>query len=411
MTAIGFHPAPIEDLLTNLLVYLPLGVLVVACGDRSLASRLARVPVAIVVGLGVSLLAETLQLGMSSRVASLTDCLLNGIGATVGALISAATAGVVSTLFDHLKRRLTFHPLATAGVVLTVALLVYGLAPFDFVSTTDELHASFLRARFDVTHPRVGAAGDPPLRLMVHQFMGAAWFAALGYVLALARREDGRNPASALAGAIRHGVVVACLIEFVQLFTLSHTFDLTSPLLRGLAVVLGAWCGAFLAEDHRESTWRDAAERALPTGVLAMLVVGQVMLVMLASVDLSTVSMASFDLSGVGWIPFESLWRRPMTNAVLWAASTVVVFGTLAVSVGLLFRRIDMPARWVLVGAAVLAISTAVEVMRVCSSTHFADTTGPVLAVVATLLASKLADFAVDRDLESAAVTRRMSPG
>lgn len=411
LTAIGFHPAPMEDLLTNLLVYVPLGVLVVACGDQRLASRLARVPIAILAGVGVSLLAETLQVGMSSRVASWTDCLLNGIGTSVGALIGAVTGGMVSTLLEHMKRRLAFHPFATAGLVLTVALLFYAVAPFDFVSTTDELHASFLRAKWDVMHPRAGAVGDPPLRLMVHQFMGAAWFAALGYVLALARREDGRDPGIALVSAIKHGIVLACLIEFLQLFTLSHTFDLASPILRGLAVGLGAWCGAFFTEDHREISWRDDPERALPTGLLALLVVGQIMLVMLSSVDPSTISLASFDSAGVGWIPFETVWRRPMINAVSWMLSTVIVFGTLAMSVGLLLRRIGMPGRWILAGATVLALSTTVEVLRVCGVTHFGDTTGPLLAVVSTLLAARLADFVVERDIESAALARRMHQG
>ena len=60
---------------------------------------LARVPLAIVVGAAVSVIAETLQTGMPVRVASWTDVMLNAMGAAIGAATAAATAATIIFFF------------------------------------------------------------------------------------------------------------------------------------------------------------------------------------------------------------------------------------------------------------------------------------------------------------------------
>ena len=122
-------------------------------------------------------------------------------------------------------------PFNTATFVLTLALLVYNLAPFDFVTTTRDLHASFGRARIIPIRLPDPSAAVVQATHWVGEMQGAAWFLVLGYLLALAGREIGRHPFSAFTSALKQGVGLAGLIEFMQLFTRSHSFDAFSIVL------------------------------------------------------------------------------------------------------------------------------------------------------------------------------------
>ena len=133
-------------------------------------------------------------------------------------VIAALLCGLWQAPLRRLRRQLVDRPFATLASALTIGLFLHELAPFDFVTDTAGLHASFGRARWDLTSALPLAFGDPAFALMAKQLTGAAWFAALGYLFALAGRRSGRHSATATALAVRDGFVLACLVEFMQLF-------------------------------------------------------------------------------------------------------------------------------------------------------------------------------------------------
>ena len=103
ITETGSHPHPrvyllelqyaspahlAADVVANVAVFAPLGWLLA----RSLASRLAAMPVGVLVvgglGGGLSLVVETLQFFLTSRYSSLIDVLANTLGAVAGAVVA-----------------------------------------------------------------------------------------------------------------------------------------------------------------------------------------------------------------------------------------------------------------------------------------------------------------------------------
>ena len=129
-------------------------------------------------------------------------------------------------------------PLGFCAIVISSALLVYNLAPFDFIGNSQELHDSFRRLQF-LSFP-LG------LSEITNELCGAAWFAVLGFLITRdALRQSGR-PFTALGAGLIHGLLLACLIECLQLFTRSHVPEGSTAIIRVLGALLGAWAAACL---------------------------------------------------------------------------------------------------------------------------------------------------------------------
>lgn len=376
-----------EDLFTNVLVYMPLGLAIVLCGDRRRVFRLVRVPVAVLVGIAVSLLAEGLQTAIAIRVASLTDVALNTVGTFLGAMLAAALYESGSRALNRCRQGLIERPAATQTQWLTVGLLLFCLAPFDFVLDSAALHDSFRAARWDLTGIRSAGIGEPAFELFVSQLSTAAWFGLLGYLFVMARETAGRHPVLAWASAVRHGVIVAGLIELLQLFTVSHRFDLASAVLRVMAMGLGAWLAAFLLFGRSGQQRKPRSTLPIRTAFLIALALGQILAVFLASLDSQQLSLSGFDPASVGWIPFEALWRRPMVSAASDVLATVAVFSTLGLTIAIILRRRGFRFAWPLSALVVTLVALGAQVFELCSPSRTADSTGPALALAAVLLA------------------------
>lgn len=160
--------------------------------------------------------------------------------------------------------------------MLTLGLFLYNLAPFDFVMTTDALHASFGRAHWDLVSVRVPTVEAPPFAALAQRLTDVGWFAVLGYLLAMGGCERGRHPAISLGSALKNGLILAALVAFMQLFTRSHTFDAATVMFRGFGVISGAWSAVFLIDSLPGFAWRRKAILIIPTGILVILVAFQI---------------------------------------------------------------------------------------------------------------------------------------
>ena len=85
------HPSS-SDLVTNLVVYMPVGMLLYWSFPRTFTKRL-NITLVTVIGTCTSLLLEYLQIFLPSRVPSLVDVCLNGAGSLLGAFLAGFFQG------------------------------------------------------------------------------------------------------------------------------------------------------------------------------------------------------------------------------------------------------------------------------------------------------------------------------
>ena len=126
-----------SDIATNILAYLPLGALVaVVLGHRYRLAAILFFPV--LTGATLSLLMETLQGFLSSRIASNLDILTNSSGALAGAVLAALVAGQRAN--NGGLARLRAHWLTPGGGTNTgIAVFVLGVLaqPFPLAPVLD----------------------------------------------------------------------------------------------------------------------------------------------------------------------------------------------------------------------------------------------------------------------------------
>ena len=401
LLSLRFRPTTPDDAATNLLVYLPVGLVLGLMAMRKKCGRWIGVLAATIIGATLSILVETLQTGLVSRVASCTDILLNGVGAAIGACLGVGLSGSAQAAMTQVRRELADRPFTTAASLLTLGLFLYNLAPFDFVMTTDALHASFGRAHWSLMSARVSSVGAPPFAAMAHQLTGAGWFGVLGYLLALGGSERGRHSVrlgGSLGSALKDGLILVALVEFMQLFTQSHAFDAATMMIRSFGVVLGAWCAVFMIDSLTGSAWRRRPSLAVPTFymshnhsrvvvLMAILAVFQVGLLIAPCVNAQGGSFSSERALAVQWLPFENLRRQSLHTAAAEVLSSLLTFGTLALTLRVLFRRLRVvhPRWWTF--AAVTLAATACEGLHLFTLGTPLDVTTLLLAWFSAYLA------------------------
>ncbi len=405
LRAFSLDAAAIDDIATNLLVYFPIGLAAMFCGTRP-RRDVSRLIVAVTIGTLVSLGAEGLQTRAGMRVASWTDVAVNALGTTLGALAGLTLRPVVPVVKSRLRRAFRARPYASLASLLAITVIVLELAPFDFVTSTDAMHEAFGRARWDFVAPRLISAGEPPLSALVGQFSGAACFAALAYLLGLCQRETGCNEITSLLYALKHGVILAVLIELLQLFTVSHAFDLATVMLRGLGVTLGAWSASFLYSDQTEQTMKSGRRVTVPTLVLVWAALTQLAVFLTYYVDPNAFTLTRIEFQGTSWLPFEAAWHRTFAHAATYLGSKYAAYAGLALTVGIILRRLGTPLPKATTTALTVGCATVVEIIGLASGHHLADITNPLLALLAAKTALRAIDWTeASAGNDSAAVT------
>ncbi len=396
LTRIAVRGTSALDIAVNLAVYVPLGAALVLCGSRGGGERLARIPLALTVGTAVSFVAEWGQTAIAERMASWTDVMLNAAGTLIGAAVATMLFGAVTCMITRLRRAFRDRPFSTLGLALTFGLFAYQLAPFDFVTDTAGLHRSLRYARWNVTHALYGGTDAPPFAMLVAQLSGAFWFGALGYLLALSGRERGRSAHTALGSAIRNGIIAALLIELLQLFTASHTFDMGSVVLRFFAVAWGAWSGAFLFDGSNSPPWNGRPQRAAPTTLLMVLILFQVAAMLLRAFDPDGLTASLFDVSSVHWLPLAALWRNLSPQAIAEMLGSLITYAMLATMMVIALRRTGTAGCGWIACALVPLVACAAEAMRSGCGVGVADLTEPALALLVAVGVTRV-DAAIRR--------------
>ncbi len=380
-----FAVAPLSDRLLNIAIFVPIGFLFVLC-RRSLGSSTRGAMAAVGVGLAISVAVEATQTHLLSRVASWYDVILNVTGLAIGAWVAIVVRLCGVQLSTWMGERLRTRLFSTMSAVMAVGLLMYGLFPFDFVTSTDAMFAGFRSARWDVLSVRYASLGEPPFQAIVTQLASAGWFALLGYISAFGNREVGRRPGVAFGLAVKHGVVLACLIEGMQLFTNSHVFDLASVVLRSLGVVFGAWAAVFVVDELSQGRWRKRPSFASPGLLLGFALVFQLSLLAFESIGHGAWSLTNIRVGDVSWIPFRSLWEQTTLTAIASGLAVVLWYGSMSLGLALLLGGASTRRSWSLAMACVLCVAIAIEVIKAGSFGRTPDTTDVALAIGASIV-------------------------
>jgi glycopeptide antibiotics resistance protein len=198
-----------------------------------------------------------------------------------------------------------------------------------------------------------------------------------------------RTRSAAFGSALTQGLAVAVIVECLQLFTLSHVFDLAALLLRTMAVSLAAWWGAFVCGGAWPSEHSLQLRRVIPTVGLVTLAACHLVVLLVLSIHLEGQWPSEADWATVRWIPFEAFWLSPFPRAAGDILATLANYGLLAVVLAVVFRRLRMRAAWIRTGILVVLFATAVEASQISSSLHTPDVTEPLLALAAVIAISR----------------------
>jgi glycopeptide antibiotics resistance protein len=374
----GQHHVSRTDLVSNVLLFLPLGFLIFLNASRRDLVRLSSLLCALLGGFVLSLGVEILQLFSPLRTTSASDLFTNTMGAGLGAV---AGWFWVSWGRRHAlpwyEREAERHPYRLLAMVAVLAWLLAGALPFDFSLDVDDLKRAVKGARlvpFGSTF-----LGAPVNTHPLAWLADLARFSLLGGFLAWAAEHEKHLKTAALRVAL--AVVVSSLtalaVELGQLVVVSRGTDLTVVILACAGSLLGAsWM-------QRRPNERSAALAGMVVWLLVLLAEG------LAPFSWSLPHATDWEWQR--WLPFFPYFQRLGFAALadfLREAGTGVPLGLL--SFGVWPRR--SPRR---VGLIFFLVGLAVEAAQLFLPARTADLTDAISlglgAAMGVLLAQVLA--------------------
>jgi VanZ family protein len=249
------HRPSIPDLVSNVALFAPLGLLLAARVAIRGRGWVLSVTLAALAGGALSLGVELLQLFLP-RITSPWDLLANTAGAAAGALVGwPVAAHLWPGLASPLRRAVVRRPMATLALIAILALFAAALEPFRLSIDVGLIKRAVKAARLV---PFGETVDGSVVELRAWALTGELlWWILLGGLIGLALREAGRRGAGALFGAALSGVAVAAAVEMAQLAAIGRTTDATSVVLAAIGTLIGAGCT--LTADRPPSAWATPA--------------------------------------------------------------------------------------------------------------------------------------------------------
>ncbi|MEK6674780.1 MAG: VanZ family protein [Planctomycetota bacterium] len=399
-----------DDWITNVLVYLPVGFCVAYVVLRR---KRASIPIVEIVRMGedpgyqtiqgggnnrcfsvvvafggcVSVMAETIQLGLAGRVASWTDVVFNVLGTAIGFLLMRMSSRWGSSVLGNLQRMIVQKPCTLICWLLTIALLVAHSDSFRFVTEDESFHRNLSRSTASFLSGPSAYAYSPSTGEFFGQVMAAFWFSVLGYFSALSHRESDMRPSKAWGFSVFHAMTVAGLSWLLHLLSRAGVLPWSMLVVWGLANLFGSWTAIHVVDKMTRSTWRGRRRLVAPTVFLVVAAgfqIGAIVAPILAEADLT---FSANWMVGVQ-LPFGRLWHLPIHEAVGQVTAQISTLAIMVIACSILARRMGLPASWGIAGALV-TLSVAASQVFLYSRTGGSDVTPMILAVVATLLAKQ----------------------
>jgi len=302
----GMEPTSRNDLITNVLVYIPVGVALRLLLRRRGHAGVGDLSLALVLAVGLSYVTELLQQCMPARSSSLVDVIVNSCAALMGCIAAPSLQRIARRLHQMAFWHWQEHPwyaVAWAMTALTAYLMMFPL---------------------DLTWPAIET--DPYRQLDLLDFRRAAAFGMLGFAITMAMIERIGPGREAIGEAVKRIFVCGVLLEFTQIFIESHACSLLEI---GTALFGGiAGCGAarWLAGVRVEkSDWLSRGRRAFA------------LVLLLATLGFSLVSGVLDGGAGQGgsigvrvlWVPLQTQFLQPFDRVVIETAESLFVYASL----------------------------------------------------------------------------------
>jgi VanZ family protein len=372
-----------NDLLTNIVVYVPVGLCFrLLLRRRGRAGWRDLVP-AWLLSVALSYGTELLQQFMPARSANLLDVYVNAAAAFLGCLVAAPMQSLArqahARAFDALHSR---RGLWTSMLWLLLAVT------FVIMTSPWRLH-----------RPTMVLGLEEPSRLTDHLWLGRfAAFASIGFVIAGRALLSGREPQEILLRTVVRVGGLALLLELAQAALSEHT----SSLLHAAMAAAGTACGALVALRCVRSRPAPPGTRAAPNPrppVPAIVLPGphtrRVVLALLIIVLLyATVSSALLHAPTHGartepafsWIPFRAHFETSFSHMLADVFQQCVLYGFLTfLCLYLTHGRGRLAALLLLLG-----MLGTVEAGQAFVRGHGTDTTAFVLAAFAWGVTTRL---------------------
>ena len=382
---IAWVPSNPEDVIANIGIFIPIGLLVTMRLIVGGWGRAPRIVVAVVLAALASGICEVGQTLITQRSASYTDMVFHGFGTLIGIVLAGPTLRLALRFTRQLSMGLALHPHRALFGVVAILVVFVKLAPFDFAISPAALAHSVNTARwspFDPASAGVQQSGLGDLTETAASFFG---FALLGILGVGSLRERGESRTVSFVNTIGKLIVLAIGIELAQIVIVSHTCDALDVSL----YVYGGFMGAVLcvavratATDNPRLADRRVVARVLLT--TALMVQG---VVVVGSIFPAGEQLENAKTSSIQWIPFYAQFKEPLAKSVGQIVSSVIWYGTLAIvvasaSVGRVRRD-----RFPLAMLATVSLVLLTEAAQVFDQARVADMTEPVLALGASAVA------------------------
>ncbi len=391
--SISLRRFDLNDLVTNIAVYIPFGFLWMRRWFAQHRLNLSDVFIVGFAGVVLSVMVESLQAGMALRYASWCDVVFNGFGSMAGAALWLTLQILYYNNRQSIRKQWATQPFNVAVFVMTLGIFCYELIPFDFLTSSTALHSAFHRAQWlplitgNLLAPTSLTAG------LAERLTGAAWFALLGYLLAMSHRKNKRAPFTATGYAIFHGIILVSVIEGMQLFTRSHVFELEAILFRSLAVVCGAWVAVNMVnvgdDDGKRKIFDSTSHRTKTVYFFVALAVFQMLILIASAAPMNQWSTLSLSRGTFHWIPFETLWHESFHFAVANMLAVVMTYATLSVTLLMIIPRFNRdPSVWI-IGAFIFSVAFFVEIAQWLTGCGTPDITTPLIALASSIAASR----------------------
>ncbi|MHC5108636.1 MAG: VanZ family protein [Planctomycetota bacterium] len=381
---LSFHTPPWEDVFTNLLIYLPVGMtfgLLLGCNRISMIR-------ALLFGAMLSIILERLQVGTTLRVGSWIDVLLNTAGAVIGVPMSIIPANML----ERLSRAWCRRPFAVLTAIMSLGITLHQVAPLDFVTTTSALQQEFLETRWSLLGDDHANPGPPPLHRALDGLSFGLFFLALGYVSTLAGLEARLRIHRSLIESASRGLIVVTVVTILRLFLQSHTVDLGLWVAAVIGLALGCWTGAFLGTAGNNRNEVPTPRKSLTTPALLFLASLSIVLSLASAWGADLRNMNATQLMSINWMPFELLWKGRMIDAV--STAVAVATTTVIVVIPMLegLRRLHWAPhrRWAVTTTMVLIMASLRELGSAASHGRVLDITAPVMALTTVFLIAAL---------------------
>ncbi|UCE60011.1 MAG: VanZ family protein [Phycisphaerales bacterium] len=411
----------ITDIVSNLLLYVPIGLLLHWSLYRFLRNSVAALVLAVILAGTLSGITEWFQAYSPLRVSSIIDLVCNICGALVGAFTSMSCRFLMPRLTRAVATEFRLRPQAAIVKAYACALLFAAAMPFSFSLDGNMLRKSLKSVTLvpfgaiEESHQDAGhamVAGDSRAYAQAKWRGMKCWsrwaaeftaFAVLAWLVRSLLQIDyrfGRFAAIILAWWFCGGLAV--ILSFLQFLLVTRPSDVTDVMFRFAGVAVGlALRSGYIQRVRRMSPealarrHRTLAKLGCAATLAYIVYVGLIPLTFDTTTGAATHALASNDL-----LPFFAYFANRfdlMIDDVMEKSVSYALFAAMLVGFWAKAQRLDIARRAVAIAAIGIGVSIPLELVQMFISVRITSLTDPILAgvgcVVGVLAQEKVVIF------------------